>query len=65
MRPCDEGIAIPQTKFNFFLVFKQSFWPISILFLALFGLLQNFSSCHPVPKNEALQRRVVGCVGHR
>jgi len=51
---CDNGMAIPQIKFGFFLAFKQSVWPFSGLFLALFGFLLKFSSgnldCAPSEK---------------
>jgi len=44
---CDKGMAIPQIKFGFFLAFKQSVWPFSGLFLALFGFLSKFSFGNP------------------
>jgi len=45
---CGKGKAIPQIKFGFFLAFKQSVWPFSGLFLALFGFLLKFSTGDPV-----------------
>jgi len=44
---CDKEMAIPQIKFGFFLAFKQSVWPFSGLFSALFGFLLKFSSGNP------------------
>jgi len=44
---CFKGIAIPQIKFGFFLAFKQWAWPLSGLFLALFGFLLQLSSGNP------------------
>jgi len=53
---CDNGMAIPQIKFGFFLAFKQSVWPFSGLFLALFGFLLKFSSGNPdcAPSEKAM-----------
>jgi len=44
---CDKGMAIPHIKLGVFLAFKQSVWPFSGLFLALFGFLLKFSSRNP------------------
>jgi len=39
----------------FFLAFKQSVWPLSGLFSALFGFLLNFSSGNTGAHSENLQ----------
>ena len=52
---CGKGIAMPQTKFSFFLALQQLVWPLSGLFLALFGILLKFSPGNPAC--QQLQQR--------
>ena len=54
---CDKGIAMPRTKFGFFLGLKYSVWPFSGLVLALFGFFLRFSSGNP--DAESLKMRSV------